>query len=92
MRRPAWPRRLFGSASSSFNEQESRHGIERLKSITAISDEMRDVIEIEWPELAAKLPPKGCAITAASLALKETPALVGIDRGLSDVNILGVAT
>jgi hypothetical protein len=30
-----------------------------LESVTAISDEMRDVIETEWPELAAKLlPPK----------------------------------
>jgi hypothetical protein len=29
------------------------------KRVTAISDEMRDVIETEWPDLAAKLlPPK----------------------------------
>jgi hypothetical protein len=29
------------------------------KGIRAISDEMRDVIETEWPELAAKLLPPG---------------------------------
>jgi hypothetical protein len=47
MRRPAWPRRLLGAAAASFNEQEIRHSIESLKSITAISDEMRDLIETE---------------------------------------------
>jgi hypothetical protein len=37
--------------------QEIRRCVERLKTITAISDEMRDVVETEWPELAAKLLP-----------------------------------
>jgi hypothetical protein len=37
--------------------QEIRRRVERLKTITAISDEMRDVVETEWPELAAKLLP-----------------------------------
>jgi len=39
--------------------QDIRAQLEGFKSITAISDEMRDVIETEWPDLAAKLlPPK----------------------------------
>jgi hypothetical protein len=39
--------------------QDIRAQLERFKTVTAISDEMRDVIETEWPELAAKLlPPK----------------------------------
>jgi hypothetical protein len=38
--------------------QDIRREVERLKTITAISDEIRDVIETEWPDLAAKLPPK----------------------------------
>ena len=37
--------------------QDIRAQLEGLKSITAISDEMRDVIETEWPDLAAKLLP-----------------------------------
>jgi hypothetical protein len=37
--------------------QDIRAQLERLKSVTAISDEMRDVIEAEWPDLAAKLLP-----------------------------------
>ena len=38
---------------------QDRAQLEGFKSITAISDEMRDVIETEWPDLAAKLlPPK----------------------------------
>jgi len=31
--------------------------LEKFKRVTAISDEMRDLIETEWPELAAKLLP-----------------------------------
>ena len=31
--------------------------LEGFKSVTAISAETRDVIEIEWPDLAAKLLP-----------------------------------
>ena len=39
--------------------QDIRAQLEGFKTVTAISDEMRDVIETEWPELAAKLlPPK----------------------------------
>jgi hypothetical protein len=39
--------------------QDIRRQLEGFKSVTAISDEMRDVIETEWPDLAAKLlPPK----------------------------------
>jgi hypothetical protein len=30
----------------------------KLERIEAISDEMRAVVESEWPELAHKLPPK----------------------------------
>ena len=37
--------------------QDIRAQLEGFKSVTAISDEMRDVIETEWPELAAKLLP-----------------------------------
>jgi len=40
--------------------QYIRAQLEGFKSVTAISDEMRDVIETEWPDLARKLlPPKG---------------------------------
>jgi hypothetical protein len=39
--------------------QDIRRQLEGFKRVTAISDEMRDVIETEWPDLAAKLlPPK----------------------------------
>jgi hypothetical protein len=39
--------------------QDIRAQIQGFKAVTAISDEMRDVIETEWPDLAAKLlPPK----------------------------------
>jgi hypothetical protein len=37
--------------------QDIRAQLEGFKSISAISDEMRDVIETEWPDLAAKLLP-----------------------------------
>jgi hypothetical protein len=37
--------------------QDIRAQLERLARIEAISDEMRHVIETEWPELAAKLLP-----------------------------------
>ena len=30
-----------------------------IEKVTIISDEMRSVVESEWPELAHKLPPKG---------------------------------
>jgi hypothetical protein len=39
--------------------QDIRTQLESFKTVTAISDEMRDVIETEWPELAAKLLPPG---------------------------------
>ena len=40
--------------------QDIRAQLKRLARIEAISDEMRDVIETEWPEMAAKLlPSKG---------------------------------
>ena len=56
----AVPRRPFSFAYSlAVDLQDIRAQLEGLKSITAISDEMRDVIETEWPDLAAKLlPPK----------------------------------
>jgi len=39
--------------------QDIRAQLEGFKTVTAISDQMRDVIETEWPEVAAKLlPPK----------------------------------
>ena len=39
--------------------QDIRAQLEGFKSVTAISDEMRDVIETELPDLATKLlPPK----------------------------------
>jgi len=39
--------------------QDIRRQLENFKSVTAIRDEMRDVIETEWPDFAAKLlPPK----------------------------------
>jgi hypothetical protein len=39
--------------------QEIRRQFEGFDSISAITPEMRDVIETEWPDLAAKLlPPK----------------------------------
>ena len=39
--------------------QDIRAQLEDFKSVTAISDEMRNVIETEWPDLVAKLlPPK----------------------------------
>ncbi|MFL6975963.1 MAG: hypothetical protein ACJ8F2_28965 [Xanthobacteraceae bacterium] len=37
--------------------QDIRAQLEGFKSVTAISAEIRDVIEIEWPHLAAKLLP-----------------------------------
>jgi len=33
----------------------SRAQLDGFKSITAMSDEMRDVIETEWPDVSAKL-------------------------------------
>ena len=35
--------------------QDIRAQLEGFKSVTAISDEMRDVIETEWPDVSAKL-------------------------------------
>ena len=37
--------------------QDIRAQLEAFKTVTAISEEMRDVIETEWPDLAAKLLP-----------------------------------
>jgi hypothetical protein len=51
-------RKIDGRLLTECDLQDFRRGVERLKRITAISDEMRDVIETEWPDLAAKLPPK----------------------------------
>jgi hypothetical protein len=53
---------------------------ERLKSITAISDEMRDVIETEWPDLEIA-PAQGSAIKDG----RETPA-VGVAFGGAGVS------
>jgi len=36
-----------------------------VEHIEVISDEMRAVVESEWPELAHKLPPKKVALNAA---------------------------
>jgi hypothetical protein len=39
--------------------RQLRESLKKSESVTAISNEMRDVIETEWPDLAAKLlPPK----------------------------------
>jgi len=35
--------------------QDIRAQLHGFKTVTAISDEMRDVIETEWPDFAAKL-------------------------------------
>jgi hypothetical protein len=36
-----------------------RRQVEGFGTITAIDDEVRGIIERNWPDLAAKLPPKG---------------------------------
>jgi hypothetical protein len=37
--------------------QDIRAQLQGFKAVTAISDEMRNVIETEWPDVAAKLLP-----------------------------------
>jgi hypothetical protein len=50
---------IFGRLLTERDLQDIRAQLEGFKSVIAISDEMRDVIETEWPELAAELlPPK----------------------------------
>jgi hypothetical protein len=46
--------------------QDIRSQLEGLKRVTAISDEMRDVIETEWPELAAR---RSCLLLGYLVAL-----------------------
>jgi hypothetical protein len=65
--------------------QDTRAQLEMLKRFTTISGEMRDVIETEWPEAAAKLlSPKDAAVKP-----KRPPAVgllfPGASAGTGDV-------
>ena len=52
------PSKLGGRILSAAELQQIRRSIEELDSIAAISDEMRALVEAEWPDLVGKLPPK----------------------------------
>jgi|SRR5215475_357716 len=50
---------IDGRAVTKRDLREIRTAIEELVVIEAISDEMRTIVESEWPDLVLKLPPKG---------------------------------
>jgi len=56
MKKAYW---IDGRLLTERDPQDIRSQLEGFKRISAISDEIREVIETEWPDLAAKLlPPK----------------------------------
>ena len=54
-----YQRRLLGNQVMTPKDLENLHKhLLELEVIDAISDEMRELIESEWPELVHKLPPR----------------------------------
>jgi hypothetical protein len=55
MKKAYW---IDGRLLTEHDLQDIRAQLEGFKRVTAISNEMWDVIETEWPDLAAKLLPR----------------------------------
>lgn len=51
--------RLYGRELDADELGRIKAQVESFDTIKVIDDEMRALIEAEWPELAKKLPPKG---------------------------------
>jgi hypothetical protein len=52
------PPMLAGRVLSTAELQQIRQQLEEFDSIQAVDDDMRALIESEWPDLVSKLPPK----------------------------------
>ena len=50
---------MFGRPLSPDELDMLRQQIERMDDITAIDDEVRGIVERNWPHLLSKLPPEG---------------------------------
>jgi hypothetical protein len=57
------PTTFRGRVLSAAELREIRKQVEEFDSIEAIDDEMRALIEDEWPDLAHKLPPRSDRLT-----------------------------